>query len=69
MNGKDIGTKNYVRYSDNYVKENNKWYIKTRRTTFITSDTFEMNTANTSNNSDNSNNNDNDSSMSNQPQE
>lgn len=69
VNGKDIGTTNYVRYSDNYVKQNGKWYIKTRRTTFITSDTFEMNTANTSNNSDNSNNNDNDLSMSNQSQE
>lgn len=54
VNGKDIGTTNYVRYSDNYVKQNGKWYIKTRRTTFITSDTFEMNTArvetNTTNN-------------------
>lgn len=51
VNGKDIGTTNYVRYSDNYVKQNGKWYIKTRRTTFITSDIYEMNTASIQNNS------------------
>lgn len=59
VNGKDIGTTNYVRYSDNYVKQGGKWYIKKRRTTFITSDTFELNTArverNNSNNSNSSN--------------
>lgn len=55
VNGKDIGTTNYVRYSDDYVKQGGKWYIKKRRTTFITSDTFELNTARVErNNSDES---------------
>ncbi len=69
VNGKDIGTTNYVRYSDDYVKQGGKWYIKKRRTTFITSDMFELNTASTSVNSENSNNNENDLNMSNQSQE
>ena len=69
VNGKDIGTTNYVRYSDNYVKQDGKWYIKKRRTTFITSDTFELNTANTSGNSENSDNYESDLNMSNQSQE
>ena len=56
VNGKDIGTTNYVRYSDNYVKQNGKWYIKTRRTTFVTSDTFEMNTSRVETNANNTNN-------------
>lgn len=69
INGKDIGTTNYVRYSDNYIKQGGKWYIKKRRTTFITSDTFEMNTAETSGNGDSSINNDSSSNASNQMQE
>lgn len=69
VNGKDIGTTNYVRYTDDYIKQGGKWYIKKRRTTFITSDTFELNTASTSVNSENSNNNENDLNVSNQSQE
>ena len=42
VDGKDILTTNYVRYSDKYVKVDGKWYIKRRRTTFLISDRHEM---------------------------
>ncbi len=41
--GKDIVTTNYVRYSDIYAKEDGKWYIKRRRTTFLLSDKHVLN--------------------------
>ena len=40
---KDYLTTNYIRYTDNYVKENGKWYIKRRRSTFLITDKHEMN--------------------------
>ena len=43
VNGKDIVTSNYVRYSDLYAKVDGKWYIKRRRTTFLISDKHELN--------------------------
>ncbi|MCR4951975.1 MAG: nuclear transport factor 2 family protein [Solobacterium sp.] len=39
VDGKDITTANYVRYTDHYVKVDGKWYIKKRRTTFLFSET------------------------------
>lgn len=41
--GKNYLTTNYIRYTDNYVKENGKWYIKRRRSTFVITDKHEMN--------------------------
>lgn len=38
VNGKDIMTTNYIRYVDHYVKIENKWYIKCRRSIFLVSD-------------------------------
>ena len=43
VEGKDILTSNYVRYSDLYAKVDGKWYIKRRRTTFMISDRHELN--------------------------
>ena len=43
VDGKDNITTNYVRYSDLYVKEDGRWYIKRRRTTFLISDSHELN--------------------------
>ena len=43
VDGKDIVTSNYVRYSDLYAKVDGKWYIKRRRTTFMISDKHELN--------------------------
>ena len=43
VDGKDVRTTNYVRYSDKYVKVDGKWYIKRRRTTFLISDKHVMN--------------------------
>ena len=43
VDGKDIVTSNYVRYSDLYAKVDGKWYIKCRRTTFLISDKHELN--------------------------
>ena len=43
VDGKDIVTSNYVRYSDLYAKVDGKWYIKRRRTTFLISDKHELN--------------------------
>lgn len=43
VEGKDIITTNYVRYSDLYVRMEGKWYIKRRRTTFLISDRHELN--------------------------
>lgn len=43
VDGKDIITSNYVRYSDLYSKVGGKWYIKRRRTTFLISDRHELN--------------------------
>ena len=43
VEGKDIITTNYVRYSDLYVRMDGKWYIKRRRTTFLISDRHELN--------------------------
>ena len=43
VDGKDILTSNYVRYSDIYAKVDGKWYIKRRRTTFLISDRHELN--------------------------
>ena len=43
VDGKDVLTTNYVRYSDKYVKVDGKWYIKRRRTTFLISDKHVMN--------------------------
>lgn len=40
-NGKDIVTINDVRYSDEYVKADGRWYIKKRRTTFMISESHE----------------------------
>ena len=44
VDGKDIVTSNYVRYSDLYVRADGRWYIKRRRTTFLISDRHELNT-------------------------
>ena len=41
-NGKDIVTVNSVRYTDEYVKRDGKWYIKKRRTTFMLSEKHEL---------------------------
>ena len=41
--GKDVITTNYVRYSDIYVKDSGKWFIKRRRTTFLISDKHVLN--------------------------
>lgn len=41
--GEDVITTNYVRYSDKYVKEGGKWYIKRRRTTFMISEKRSLN--------------------------
>ena len=43
VDGKDIVTSNYVRYSDLNTKVDGKWYIKHRRTTFMISDKHELN--------------------------
>lgn len=43
VDGKDIVTSNYVRYSDLYARVDGKWYIKRRRTTFLISDKHELN--------------------------
>ena len=43
VDGKDIITTNYVRYSDHYVKNDGKWYIQRRRTTFLISEKRELN--------------------------
>ncbi len=40
---KDVITTNHVRYTDVYVKANEKWYIKRRRTTFLITDKRVMN--------------------------
>lgn len=40
--GRDIATTNYVRYTDQYVKLDGKWYIQRRRTTFLFSESREM---------------------------
>jgi hypothetical protein len=37
-NGKDVITTNYVRYADEYVKLDGRWYIKRRRTCFLISE-------------------------------
>ena len=36
--GKDVITTNYVRYADQYVKIDGRWYIKRRRTCFLISE-------------------------------
>ena len=41
--GRLIRTTNYVRYADEYICEGGKWYIKKRRTTFLISDSKELN--------------------------
>ena len=38
VDGKDIITTNYVRYADQYVKIDGRWYIKRRRTCFLISE-------------------------------
>ena len=43
VDGRDVITTNYVRYADLYVKEDCKWYIKRRRTTFLISDKHVLN--------------------------
>lgn len=43
VDGKDIVTSNYVRYSDLNTKVDGKWYIKRRHTTFMISDKHELN--------------------------
>lgn len=40
--GKNYLTTNYIRYTDNYVKQNGKWYIKRRRSVFLITDKHEM---------------------------
>ena len=35
VDGADIATTNYVRYTDHYAKVDGKWYIETRCTTFL----------------------------------
>ena len=35
VDGKDVTTTNYVRYTDHYSKVDGKWYIRQRRTTFL----------------------------------
>jgi len=42
VDGKDIVTVNSVRYTDQYVKVDGKWYIEKRRTTFILSESHEL---------------------------
>ena len=41
-NGKTIATVNSVRYTDQYVKRNKKWYIAVRRSTFLIMDSHEI---------------------------
>lgn len=41
QDGKDIVTVNDVRYADEYIKVDGKWYIKKRRTTFLISENHE----------------------------
>jgi hypothetical protein len=36
--GRDVITTNYVRYADQYVKLDGRWYIKRRRTCFLISE-------------------------------
>lgn len=43
VDGKDVLTTNYVRYSDVFVKAEGKWFIKRRRTTFLISDKHVLN--------------------------
>lgn len=43
VDGKNIVTVNNVRYTDEYLKVDNTWYIKKRRTTFIISDSHALN--------------------------
>ena len=43
VDGRDVITTNYVRYADLYVKEDGKWYIKRRRTTFLISEKHVLN--------------------------
>ena len=43
VDGKNVVTSNYVRYSDLYTRVDGKWYIKRRRTTFLISDKHELN--------------------------
>lgn len=43
VDGIDVITSNYVRYSDLYAKVDGKWYIKRRRTTFLISDSHTLN--------------------------
>ena len=42
VEGKDVITTNYVRYADDYVKQDGKWYIQRRRTTFLISEKREL---------------------------
>ena len=42
VDGKDVITTNYVRYTDKYKKVNGKWYIAKRRTTFLISEKREL---------------------------
>lgn len=42
VEGKQMITVNNVRYSDVYQKVEGRWYIKKRRTTFLISDTHEL---------------------------
>ena len=43
VDGRDVITTNYVRYSDKFVKIGGKWYIKRRRTTFLISEKRTLN--------------------------
>ena len=36
--GKDVLTSNSIRYTDHYVKIDGKWYISSRRSTFLISE-------------------------------
>ena len=38
VDGKDVITTNYVRYADQYVRLDGRWYIKRRRTCFLISE-------------------------------
>jgi hypothetical protein len=38
VDGHDVITTNYVRYADQYVKVDGRWYIKRRRTCFLISE-------------------------------
>lgn len=40
--GEEYLTTNYIRYTDNYIKQNGRWYIKRRRSTFLITDKHEM---------------------------